>query len=48
MINILVALHLDIIKFKLCDMDEVYDENEEFFDGHRDYYDTEAQEKIHL
>lgn len=25
-------------------MDEVYDENEEFFEEHRDYYDTEEQD----
>lgn len=35
---------MDIIKFKLGDMDEMYDENEEFFEEHRDYYDTEEQD----
>ena len=35
---------MDTIKFKLGDMDDVFDENEDLFDEHKDYSDTEKQE----
>lgn len=35
---------MDIIKFKLRDMYEVLDENEDFFEEHRDQTETEPQD----
>lgn len=35
---------MDIIRFKLFDMDEIFDENEELFSELKDYNDTEEQQ----
>lgn len=35
---------MDIIRFKLGDFYDVLDENEDFIEEHKDYYDTEEQD----